>query len=203
MFRRLILFIFPLLLLLGCSSDDNQIGDTTAPVITLLGDAEVILNREELYIEAGATAIDDVDGDISDRILIAGQVLTDNIGIYYLTYSATDDAGNIGSATRAIEIKPNSIDLLEGSWFVVITDSDNPSVTGELTLTFTSNNDLFVNQIWSTGDTESFTYEYIATLEEITLIEPDGTVEVLPYVIIENDTLILTTEDGDLELTRI
>jgi hypothetical protein len=203
MFRRLILFIFPLLLLLGCSSDDNQIGDTTAPVITLLGDAEVILNREELYIDAGATAIDDVDGDISDRILIAGQVLTDNIGIYYLTYSATDDAGNIGSATRAIEIKPNSIDLLEGSWFVVITDSDNPSVTGDLTLTFTSNNDLFVNQIWSTGETANFTYEYTATLEEITLIEPDGTVEVLPYVIIENDTLILTTEDGDLELTRI
>ena len=198
-----IFFILPVWLCIACSADDNQIGDTTAPVITLLGDAEVILNREEIYVEAGATAIDDVDGDISDRIQIAGQVLTDNIGIYYLTYSATDDAGNIGSATRAIEIKPNSIDLLAGSWFVVITDSDNPSVTGDLTLTFTSNNDLFVNQIWSTGETANFTYEYTATLEEITLIEPDGTVEVLPYVIIENDTLILTTEDGDLELTRI
>lgn len=198
-----ILFILPVWLCIACSADDNQIVDTTAPVITLLGDAEVILNREELYIEAGATAIDDVDGDISGRIQVAGQVLTDNIGIYYLTYSATDNAGNIGSATRAIEVKPNSIDLLEGSWFVVITDSDNPSVTGELTLTFTSNNDLFVNQIWSTGETASFTYEYTATLEEITLVEPDGNVEVLPYVIIENDTLILTTEDGDLELTRL
>ena len=198
-----LLFILLVLFCVACSSDDSQIGDTTAPVITLLGDAEVILNREELYIEAGATAIDDVDGDISGRIQVAGQVLTDNIGIYYLTYSAADNAGNIGSATRAIEVKPNSIDLLAGSWFVVITDSDNPSVTGELTLTFTSNNDLFVNQIWSTGDTESFTYEYIATLEEITLLDPDGPREVLPYVIIENDTLILTTEDGDLELTRL
>lgn len=198
-----ILFFLPVWLCIACSSDDNQIGDTTAPVITLLGDAEVILNRDELYIEAGATAIDDVDGDISDRIQIAGQVLTDNVGIYFLTYSATDNAGNIGTESRSIEVKPNSIDLLEGMWFVVITDSDNPSVTGELTLTFTSTGDLFVNQIWSTGDTESFTYEYIATLEQITLLDPDGPREVLPYVIIENDTLILTTEDGDLELTRL
>ena len=203
MFRRVILFIFPLLLLLGCSTDDSQLADNTAPVITLLGDAEVIISREEIYVDAGATALDDVDGDISDRIQIAGQVLTDNVGIYFPTYSATDNAGNIGTESRSIEVKPNSIDLLEGMWFVVITDSDNPSVTGELTLTFTSTGDLFVNQIWSTGETESFTYEYLATLEQITLIDPDGPREVLPYVIIENDTLILTTEEGDLELTRL
>ena len=114
-----ILFILLVLFCVACSSDDSQIGDTTAPVITLLGDAEVILNREELYIEAGATAIDDVDGDISGRVQVAGQVLTDNIGIYYLTYSAADNAGNIGSATRAIEVKPNSIDLLSITWLKV------------------------------------------------------------------------------------
>ena len=40
--------------------------DTTAPVITLLGDAEVGVEAGAEYTDAGATAADIVDGDLTD-----------------------------------------------------------------------------------------------------------------------------------------
>ena len=44
--------------------------DTTKPVINLLGDREITLNLGQLYNEQGATAIDNLDGDISSSIII-------------------------------------------------------------------------------------------------------------------------------------
>ena len=45
--------------------------DTTAPVITLNGDAIVKLSDEE-YTDAGATATDDTDGDLTAKIVATG-----------------------------------------------------------------------------------------------------------------------------------
>jgi len=43
--------------------------DTTAPVITLLGTTPVDVANEAAYTDAGATALDDVDGDITANIV--------------------------------------------------------------------------------------------------------------------------------------
>lgn len=51
------------------------------------------------------TAIDDIDGDISDRIYVDGVVHTDVEGTYSLLYAVRDQAGNETSQTRTVEVK--------------------------------------------------------------------------------------------------
>ncbi len=41
-----------------------------------------------------ATAIDNVDGDISESVQVNGNVDTGTVGLYTLTYTVSDSAGN-------------------------------------------------------------------------------------------------------------
>lgn len=78
--------------------------DTIAPVVTLNGDAAIQLTVGDVYTDAGATATDDVDGDLTTKIVKTGTVDTATAGSYSITYSATDKAGNIGSAGRIVVV---------------------------------------------------------------------------------------------------
>jgi len=68
--------------------------DTTPPVITLLGDNPVNLYVGNTYDDAGATALDDVDGDITSDIITVNPVDTATAGTYTITYNVSDTAGN-------------------------------------------------------------------------------------------------------------
>jgi endoglucanase Acf2 len=86
--------------------------DTVKPVITLNGDASLSLVEGTTYIEAGAIAVDTVDGSVD--AVITGTVGSD-VGIYTLTYTAVDAAGNSAIATRTVtvteaEAEPSSDD---------------------------------------------------------------------------------------------
>lgn len=76
--------------------------DITAPTITLNGSSAVTINLGSEYIEQGATAFDDRDGEVS--ITISGNVDTSTIGEYLITYSAQDEAGNAASAIRTVAV---------------------------------------------------------------------------------------------------
>jgi len=67
--------------------------DTTAPVITLLGDSLVVLEcRIDTYAEDGASVFDACDGGV--QVVVAGSVDTDSPGTYQITYDAVDGFGN-------------------------------------------------------------------------------------------------------------
>lgn len=68
--------------------------DSIPPVITLLGDNPMTIEINDPYTEPGATAIDDVDGDISSKIVITGTVDNTKVGTYTRTYNVSDNAGN-------------------------------------------------------------------------------------------------------------
>jgi PKD repeat protein len=70
------------------------VADTEAPVITLLGDAEVTINVGDTFDDLGATATDNVDGDITDDIAVTGTVDVNAAGSYTLNYNVSDAAGN-------------------------------------------------------------------------------------------------------------
>ncbi len=79
--------------------------DTTPPIITLNGDAHITLDAGSSYLDPGATAIDDVDGDISSRISVSGNVDTTTPGSYQITYNVSDAAGNAAEeAVRTVQI---------------------------------------------------------------------------------------------------
>lgn len=83
----------------------NVIEDSVAPVITLLGDTTVSIEVGDTYIDAGATAKDNYDGDITSSIIVTGSVDTNTIGIYTLSYDVTDTNGNVASTvTRTVNV---------------------------------------------------------------------------------------------------
>ena len=64
-----------------------NVTDNTAPVITLEGQQIVTINVGQAYADAGATAHDAVDGDISKSIKTTGVVDPGKPGVYTVTYS--------------------------------------------------------------------------------------------------------------------
>ena len=83
----------------------SDLVDTTPPVITLNGSSTIQLNIGENWTDPGATATDDVDGDITSSITTSGTVNTSSVGTYTLTYSVEDAAGNSSSTTRTVVVK--------------------------------------------------------------------------------------------------
>ncbi len=79
--------------------------DTTAPVITLNGDIEVYIDLNTVYTELGAKVTDNKDDD--KDATVSGNVDNTKAGIYTLTYTATDAAGNEATpVTRIIKVRP-------------------------------------------------------------------------------------------------
>ena len=116
-----------------------SVPDTTAPVIALSGNALVTVAVGAAYSDAGATASDNRDGDISNRIVVSGSVNTLVVGSYTLTYTVSDLAGNAATpVTRTVSVvdtvKPvitllgsSSMSLMAGGTFTDpgATASDN------------------------------------------------------------------------------
>lgn len=77
--------------------------DMSAPVITLNGSFAVV-KPGETYQEAGYTAIDNHDGNLTDKVIINSNVNDQKGGIYSIEYSCTDEAGNTSSVTRKVYV---------------------------------------------------------------------------------------------------
>ncbi len=77
--------------------------DTTAPVITILGSNLENINVGFVYNDAGATALDDVDGAVS--VSSSGSVNNWVVGVYTIIYTATDRANNTTTVTRTINVR--------------------------------------------------------------------------------------------------
>ncbi len=93
--------------------------DETAPVITLEGAATVEIEIGEDYTDAGATATDDVDGNVTENIIVGGdQVNTFQPGTYTITYNVTDNAGNAATqVTRTVTVTWEGSGLLTNGDF--------------------------------------------------------------------------------------
>ena len=83
--------------------------DSNAPVIQLRGDATVDIVIDSSYSDAGATATDQEDGDITSRIVTANTVNTTVLGTYTVTYTVSDLSGNAANpVTRTVNVKPQA-----------------------------------------------------------------------------------------------
>ena len=102
--------------------------DTTAPVITVTGDNPATVEINSTYTDAEATS------DGGETVSSSGEVDTGTVGEYTITYSATDAAGNTGTATRTV----NVVDSGPGDTVapVITLNGDNPQ-TVELNDTYT------------------------------------------------------------------
>lgn len=77
--------------------------DTQSPVINLIGSNPLEIYKGTTFSDPGATVTDNVDA--TRTITGSGTVNTATVGIYTLTYTATDAAGNVAvSVTRTVNV---------------------------------------------------------------------------------------------------
>jgi hypothetical protein len=95
--------------------------DTQPPVITLIGGAYVRLAQYDLYVDPGATAMDNIDGDVTANLLIdSSNVDTSAIGTYPVMFVAGDAAGNqAAQVTRTVEVVSPTASLPSNPWQAV------------------------------------------------------------------------------------
>jgi hypothetical protein len=117
-----ILFVGGTVLMTSCKKDD-----TSAPVITLKGNATTYSSLNAAYSDAGATATDDKDGDITSKITVTGvsDVNKNLEGTYTINYSVTDAAGNHSSKSRSVIVR-NDAYTLAGKYDGSETDLNGP-----------------------------------------------------------------------------
>ena len=121
------------------------------PVITLKGEAHITLNVGETYTEAGATASDEKDGDLSSKISMSGTVNTSKAGIYEIAYTVENSRGKVVTKTRTVTVKAKD------------TKPENtvkPDVKNETTGESTSKNE-------TTGNTTANTTESTVGTEDV------------------------------------
>ncbi len=101
--------------------------DTTPPTITLLGASTLSIIVGDNYMDAGATADDDTDGNITDNIIIANLVDATTEGTYIVTYDVNDSSGNSATqVTRTVSVIP--IEDIYADWSVAKDGSVNDAV---------------------------------------------------------------------------
>lgn len=132
---------------------DPTVPDTTAPVITMNGNVteSVVINSS--YTDAGATALDAVDG--TRTIDVSGAVDTTLLGSYVITYTASDIAGNISTLTRTVNVISAPSGPSGGNENNRIIDSDTTFSPGEYNfdnLTITNNAKLTLDSNSSSSD---------------------------------------------------
>ena len=78
--------------------------DTEKPVITIIGEKEITINKGSGYNDEGAKAMDNVDGDITASIKVENKVDTSKVGVYLVVYSVSDKTGNKAEASRKVTV---------------------------------------------------------------------------------------------------
>lgn len=110
-----------------------EVKDIKGPKIVLNNEDEndVVINEE--YVEKGAVATDNKDGDLTDKIKITGSVDNTTLGIYEIMYEVTDTSGNTSKKIRKVNVvrkNPAQMSISEYSldgWYdeVKIKQTDN------------------------------------------------------------------------------
>lgn len=88
--------------------------DVVPPALTLNGEANMELAHGSTFIDPGASALDDVDGDLTASIRVEGSIDTTVYGEQTLTYIVEDSSGNRRELQRNIvvtELTPPELTL--------------------------------------------------------------------------------------------
>jgi hypothetical protein len=90
---------------LNDSAGNLGLGDAVAPVITLSGATSLDIPSGTAYSDAGASAVDNIDGDLTSSIVVNNPVNTAVVGSYTVTYNVRDFAGNAATqVTRTVTV---------------------------------------------------------------------------------------------------
>ena len=105
------------------------VADFEPPTLTLSGEKNQYIKLGTEYIEAGYSASDNIEGDVTAKVEISGSVDTSNIGLYTITYKVTDGSGNSTSDIREVYVYEKQVEtnvVNPGNKVVYLTFDDGP-----------------------------------------------------------------------------
>lgn len=116
-----------------CVSRKIRYLDPIPPEILLAGDETVYVDAGTQFMDTGWTATDNCDGDLSDRVMVSGNVDRYLSGTYQLVYTVEDESGNTASATRTVIVvpKPQQDTVTPSGRVIYLTFDDGPSAHTE------------------------------------------------------------------------
>ena len=166
--------------------EENSINDTNSPTIEL--------NQEKIILVEGADfnkanyikVTDDLDGDITDKVTIEGDIDTSKIGIYTIKYIAKDSSGNSSEKSQEIEVRKKLENGLPVLMYHFFYSKDDPNYAGKTP----DNNVLMVEKFKEQMEYLSNENFYFPTLDEVELYI-DGKIE-LP-----EKSVVITDDDGN------
>lgn len=102
--------------------------DLIKPEIKLNGIDNLSIDQYSYYVDAGATASDNVDGDITDRIEVVSTLDTSKDGDYTVTYNVSDSAGNeADEVVRNVHVVAAKVETVSDSGSTVKVSSADTS----------------------------------------------------------------------------
>ena len=161
----------------GCSKDDSS-----APTISLTGSTDetvslpTVAGNNATWTDAGFTATDDEDGTLTSSVIVSGasDVNLNRKGIYTVTYSVSDKAGNSGSATRTIRVV-NDVEVFAGAYNNC---TDTSSIVNNYNATVitsdTVNNLVKINNFGAFGNTVNLYATFAGSATGSTITMPAG-----------------------------
>jgi hypothetical protein len=157
--------------------------DHEKPALTLLGSSSVTAECHTGYTDAGATASDNCDGNITARILTVNPVDANTPGTYTVTYNVSDEVGNPATqVSRTVIVQDTMAPVLSANpanasyeclasvpSAPTLTASDNCDGTVAVTFTETQSNPGTschnkIARTWSAKDTHGNTTNYTQTI---------------------------------------
>lgn len=107
--------------------------DDTAPVLTLKGNTSITIYLGSAYEEPGYQAIDNCDEDITNKVTVEGNVNTNQVGEYTLTYSVEDSSANMVSQIRTIKVvKKENINGSGKNIYLTFDDGPSRTITPQI-----------------------------------------------------------------------
>ncbi|WP_331363322.1 S8 family serine peptidase [Polaribacter sp.] len=117
------------------------VADTTAPIITLSGNSTININVGDSFTDPGATASDNVDGNLTSSIIVTGNVNTNVAGTYTLNYNVSDTAGNAATqVSRTVNVNTVAGDTQAPTAPTNLTASAITETTASLSWTASTDN---------------------------------------------------------------
>jgi len=92
--------------------------DRVPPVLTLNGSDKVIVEVFGTFVDDGATAVDNKDGNLTNVIVVQGSVNTNVLGTYILKYIVKDESGNESTKDRIVIVRDTQ------NPFIINSDAD-------------------------------------------------------------------------------
>ena len=144
---------------------DGNINNAFAIVNLIDGDIDAFYG--EVYHEPGYTAYDNIDGDISNKVKIIGNVNINQVGEYIVHYIVINSRDNYSSLSRKVKVKKRKDYEVTGT---CVANVRSNAVNIEVTTTESNkitNYEYIVNEKSNSSSSNNFTYSDTFTKENL------------------------------------